>query len=131
MRGFLAALFMGLVMLLPASAQTIYPLDRAEILAGARFDLKVEFPGAATADAVSVSINGRPATEVLNGGRAEAVQASFIPTEEGQAHGAYWLRGVALMVPGTYRIEACHGEAKAEVRWEVFNTPPAKQRFEA
>ena len=27
-------------------AQTIYPLDRAEILAGARFDLKVEFPGA-------------------------------------------------------------------------------------
>ena len=30
----------------PASAQTIYPLTRAEILAGARFDLKVEFPGA-------------------------------------------------------------------------------------
>ena len=27
-------------------AQTIYPLNRAEILSGARFDLKVEFPGA-------------------------------------------------------------------------------------
>ena len=29
-----------------AHAQTIYPLTRAEILAGAKFDLKVEFPGA-------------------------------------------------------------------------------------
>src|SRR6476660_4584852 len=28
----------------PAHAQTIYPLNRAEFLAGARFDLKVEFP---------------------------------------------------------------------------------------
>ena len=29
----------------PAAAQTIYPLTRAEILAGSKFDLKVEFPG--------------------------------------------------------------------------------------
>ena len=27
------------------SAQTVYPIDRAEILAGARFDFKVELPG--------------------------------------------------------------------------------------
>ena len=27
-----------------ADAQTIYPIDRAEILSGARFDFKVEFP---------------------------------------------------------------------------------------
>jgi alkaline phosphatase len=26
------------------SAQTVYPIDRAEILAGAQFDFKVEFP---------------------------------------------------------------------------------------
>ena len=26
-----------------AHAQTVYPIDRAEILAGARFDFKVEF----------------------------------------------------------------------------------------
>ncbi len=30
----------------PAAAQTIYPITRAEILAGAKFDFKVEFPGA-------------------------------------------------------------------------------------
>ena len=33
-----------------AQAQTIYPLNRAEILAGSRFDLKVEFPGAPPAE---------------------------------------------------------------------------------
>ncbi len=29
----------------PVCAQTIYPLNKAQILAGANFDLKVEFPG--------------------------------------------------------------------------------------
>jgi len=32
----------------PAPAQTVYPIDRAEILAGARFDFKVEFPASPT-----------------------------------------------------------------------------------
>ena len=34
----------------PILAQTIYPIDRAEILAGARFDLKVEFPDRSTGE---------------------------------------------------------------------------------
>jgi alkaline phosphatase len=36
-----------------ARAQTIYPLNRAEILSGSRFDLKVEFPGAPPASSIS------------------------------------------------------------------------------
>ena len=35
-----------------AQAQTIYPINRAEILTGAKFDLKVEFPGAPSASAL-------------------------------------------------------------------------------
>ena len=46
----------------PAVAQTIYPLDRAEFLTGARFDLKVEFPGAPPADGMRVTINGQEVT---------------------------------------------------------------------
>ena len=46
-----------------AMGQTIYPLTRAEILAGAKFDLKVEFPGAPAAS--KVLINGRDAAEVI------------------------------------------------------------------
>ena len=47
-----------------AQAQTIYPVNRAEILSGSKFDLKVEFPGAPPASAISVTINGADAATV-------------------------------------------------------------------
>jgi len=50
-----------------AFAQTIYPLNRAEILSGAKFDFKVEFPGSPARDAVSVTINGEDAVKLLGG----------------------------------------------------------------
>src|SRR6266700_6519628 len=46
-------------------AQTIYPLNRAEILSGSRFDLKVEFPGAPPASGMRVTINGADAASVV------------------------------------------------------------------
>jgi alkaline phosphatase len=101
----------------PAAAQTIYPLDRAEILAGARFDLKVEFPGAPAADAVAVTINGMPAAHVLK------AKPEVIFNEESRGITAYWIRGATFAVPGNYKIEATAGTAKSEVRWEVFDTP--------
>ena len=48
-----------------AQAQTIYPIDRAGILAGSQFDLKVEFPGLADPAKVAVTLNGRPVAEIL------------------------------------------------------------------
>jgi alkaline phosphatase len=48
-----------------AQAQTIYPLNRAEILSGSKFDLKVEFPGAPPAATMRVSINGTDAASVM------------------------------------------------------------------
>ena len=38
------------VLMAPAYSQTIYPIDRADILAGSRFDFKVEFPTTALSD---------------------------------------------------------------------------------
>jgi alkaline phosphatase len=52
-----------------AQAQTIYPVNRAEILVGAKFDLKVEFPGAPPASAIRVNINGMDAAAVLGKNR--------------------------------------------------------------
>jgi alkaline phosphatase len=100
----------------PASAQTIYPIDRAEILAGARFDLKVEFPGAPEAAAVRVTINGQHAAA------ATAKTVSFIEHEDGAEHSAYWLRDVSLDKPGKYTVEASVGDKSARVNWEVFDT---------
>src|SRR4051812_41644701 len=107
----------------PASAQTIYPLNRAEILAGARFDLKVEFPGAPAQGAVSVKINGADAATVAG------KSAAFVEKEDGGEYSAYWIRGVTLAKPGQYTVTASAGDKSAQVTWEVFDTasgPKAK-----
>ncbi|MDX2155907.1 MAG: alkaline phosphatase [Hyphomicrobiaceae bacterium] len=119
----MASLLLALGSAHPAMAQTIYPIDRAEILAGARFDLKVELPGApARADGVVVTINGSPAAEVLKG------EVDYIANEDGSGHAALWIRNASIAVPGNYKVEARHGEARAEVRWDVFSTPAPTAR---
>jgi alkaline phosphatase len=99
-----------------AQAQTIYPLDRAEILAGAKFDLKVEFPDAPAEAAVRVAINGRDAASVVGKG------STFIEREDGAPHSAFWIKDAALNKAGRYTVEASAGERKASVTWEVFDT---------
>ena len=97
-----------------AMAQTIYPLTRAEILAGSHFDLKVEFPGAPAA--TKVTINGRDAAEVIG------MPAKVVPNEDGFAQTAYWIRDAHLKA-GTYVVEATADGKSASVTWEVFATP--------
>ncbi|WP_293810916.1 alkaline phosphatase [uncultured Bosea sp.] len=105
-----------------ALAQTIYPINRAEILEGSRFDFKVEFPNAPTSTEVTVTVNGKPVAEIF--GRP----TSFVQSEEGQKHSALWLRGASLPA-GRYVVEATQGASKATVNWEVFATnEPRKAR---
>ena len=121
-----AVAYLGTTLFLAATAaaqsQTIYPLNRAEILAGSRFDLKVEFPGAPPAAALRVSINGADAASVIG------KSASVIEHEDGGDHSAFWIRDVVLTKPGKYVVEAATGDTKAGVTWEVFDTPSAKAR---
>ncbi len=107
---------------MPAAGQTIYPIARAEILAGARFDLKVELPGTLAASDIRVTVNGRDASAVF--GKSAAVEAN----EEGLGHTAYWLRNVALDRPGAYEVAAAAAGTSATVTWEVFATPPRRAR---
>jgi len=69
-----------------AQAQTIYPLNRAEILSGAKFDLKVEFPGAPPSAVLRVTINGADAASIVGG------NASVVEREDGGAPGNSTLR---------------------------------------
>ncbi|MGA8293614.1 MAG: alkaline phosphatase, partial [Rhodoplanes sp.] len=101
---------------LPAAAQTIFPVDRAEILAGTKFDLKVEFPGAPTAAATKVTINGEDAAKVLG------KPVDFKEREDGDGHSAYWIHDAVIAKPGRYKVEAASGDRKATVTWEVFDT---------
>src|SRR5215467_7984306 len=111
-----------LVTTAPGQAQTIYPLNRAEILSGTRFDLKVEFPGVPPAANLRVSINGADAASVL--GRS----ASVIEHEDGGDYSAFWIRDAILTKPGKYVVEAAIDDTKASVTWEVFDAPKASAR---
>src|SRR6266852_9778269 len=91
-----AAICLGTSLFLAASgttdAQTIYPLNRAEILSGSRLDLKVEFPGAPPAAAMRVTINGADAASVVG------KSASVIEREDGGDYSAFWIRDTALKI---------------------------------
>ena len=125
MRSIFSALCAAFVLLAvvsgPVAAQTIYPLNRAEILTGAKFDFKVEFPGSPPPDGVRVTINGKDAATVL----AQAPQ--IIEHEEGLDQTAYWIKGAHLSEPGTYVVAAEANGAKASVEWTVFATPDGRR----
>src|SRR5262245_6859061 len=97
----------------PAAAQTIYPIDRADILVGARFDLKVEFPGLAKPDALSVTVNGEDYAKTF--GRP----ATFVEREDGKDQSALILRDVALTKAGRYTVRASDEIGRASCRESV------------
>ncbi len=116
---FRASLLLG-ALCTAASGQTIYPLDKAQILTGATFDLKVEFAGAPAATDLKVTVNGEDAAKVL--GRAPYITAD----EDGLGHTAYWIRGARLTTDGRYVIEATDGHGQARVEWAAFGTPDGR-----
>lgn len=119
-RVLLATTLLTVGFLSAAQAQTIYPIDRAEILAGAKFDLKVEFPGAPKADAVKVTIDGKDAAEVF------AMKPVIVEKEDGHDVTAYWLRGVSLAKAGSMKVEASAAGKASSVGWTVFDTPKGR-----
>lgn len=98
----------------PSRAQTIYPLNHAEILAGAKFDLKVEFPEAPAEGTVRVTINGQDAATLLGQICASSSARTAASTPP--------IGSASIAKSGRYVVEAASGEAKASVTWEVFDT---------
>jgi alkaline phosphatase len=117
MHRLLAALAITTSLTAVAGATTIYPLDRATILAQSPFDLKVEFDKVVTPDQVTVTINGEPAEKVLG----KAVE--FIEKEDGVDASAVLLRAASIAEPGSYKVEAKAGDETKTVTWDVFGTP--------
>jgi alkaline phosphatase len=103
------------------AATTIYPIHKATILAGSRFDFKVEFDRALKPGEAKVTINGVDHAQVL--GRA----AEFVEKEKGVEKSALILRDVVLAQPGYYRVTAFDGKESTQVvTWEVFGGDGAR-----
>ena len=117
-----AALFVLALLVASSEAQTIYPIDRVEILHGSRFDIKVEFPALADPAKVDLTLNGKDHAAVL--GRT----ADFIEREEAADMSALILRDVSLPEPGTYTVRATDGTHTRQVQWSVYETAPRKAR---
>lgn len=101
-------------------AQTIYPIDRAEILSGARFDLKVEYP--ADSGDVRLTINGQEASTLT------AAKPELVANEDGSTRSALWLRDARLTEPGTYEVKAETASGSQTVTWTVYATGPRRAR---
>ena len=106
----------------PLSAQTVYPIDRAEILAGAQFDFKVEFPDRVDPAKLKVTVNGEDYAAAF--GRA----GTFIDREDGKDQSALILRDVTLAKPGSVAVEVSDGTGNRSVAWTVYETGPRKAR---
>lgn len=103
-------------------AQTVYPIDRAEILAGAKFDFKVEFPDRVDPAKLQVTVNGEDYAAVF--GRA----GTFIEREDGKDQSALMLRDVALTKPGRVTVEVGDGTRRRKLAWTVYDTGPRKAK---
>ncbi|MHC2255162.1 alkaline phosphatase [Bradyrhizobium embrapense] len=109
-----------LVSAAPALAQTIYPIDRAEILVGAKFDFKVEFPGLVDQARLKVTLNGADHAAVFG------QSGTFIAREAGKDQSALLLRDVSLARPGPVTVEVSDGTQSRNVTWTVYDTGPRK-----
>src|SRR5260370_514392 len=106
-------------------AQTVYPIDRADILVGARFDFKAEFPGLVDPAKVSVTLNGEDHAKIF--GKA----ADFVEREDGKDQSALILRDVSLARPGTYKVKVTDATQTRELECNVFQTGPPPPAGEA
>jgi alkaline phosphatase len=103
-------------------ATTIYPIDRAQIVAGSRFDFKVEMDGVVNPADVKVTVNGESPANLLG----QAPQ--FVEREKGVDASALILRDARLTAPGSYVVSASDGKTAQTVTWNVYGTGPRQAK---
>jgi len=123
MRMIFAALAATTILAGAAHATTVYPLDRATILAGSPFDFKVELDKQVKAEDVKITVNGQDYKAVLGG------EAKFVELEKGKEDkalgSAIILRGLTIAAPGDYKVEVSAGDETKSVSWNVYGTGDA------
>ncbi len=126
MRKFFAALVVSTVLAGTGHAASIYPIDRATILAGSPFDFKVEFGNVVKPEDVKITINGQDYKSVLG------KDAQFVAEEKNKDKilgSSVILRGVTIANAGDYKVEIAAGAETKKVTWNVYGTadkPAAK-----
>lgn len=103
-----------------ATAHTIYPIDRANIMVDARFDFKVEFDQVLRPEQTRITLNGTDANQLLGKGE-------WIMNEDGMGSSIIW-RNISLQKPGDYQVVVNDGRSPISVKWQVFSTGPRQAK---
>ena len=100
-------------------AAAIYPIDQASILAGSKFDIKVEFNSVVNQSDVVIDLNGSPINKVISS------KPDFIVNENGKGSSVLF-RDVEITKPGKYEIKARVPQEQLQVSWEVYASGPRR-----
>ena len=102
-----------------ARAAAVYPIDNAAILAGSKFDIKVELNHVVNLEEISIDINGAPLNKLI------AVKPEFIPNENGKGSSILF-RDVQLAKAGKYQLTARIPQERLQVTWDVYASGPRR-----
>ncbi len=100
-------------------AAAIYPIDRASILAGSKFDIKIELNSVVSPNDIVFELNGQPLKKAIS------VEPDYISNENGKGS-AFIFRDVRLLKSGVYQIAAKTPQEELQVTWEVYSTGPRR-----
>jgi alkaline phosphatase len=102
-----------------AYAATIYPIDSAQILAGSKFDIKIEFNQVVNPSDIVIEINGAPISKWI------ANKSEFISNENSKGSSIIY-RDVQIPKSGKYILLARTPQENLQVTWEVYASGPRK-----
>ena len=109
-----SALYIG-----AAQGQAIYPIDKAEILAGSKFDIKVELKQVVNQNDLIIEVNGIPANKTI------LAKPEFISDENGKGSSIIY-RDVQFSKAGQYVITARSPQEKLQVTWDIYASGPRR-----
>ena len=115
---FLLSLLVSIYTTLSYSA-VIYPIDNAAILAGSKFDIKIELSHVISPEDIALELNGKPISKTI------LLKPEFISNEGGEGSSLIY-RDIQLSKPGKYLLTARTSLEKTGVTWDVYSGGPRR-----
>ncbi|MDR0666152.1 MAG: alkaline phosphatase [Campylobacteraceae bacterium] len=97
-----------------AFADTIYPIDRASILKGGKFDFKVEFDNKLKEGSYKITINGKNYQDVFK------KNGEFIADEDDLGASSLVVKDVSIDEAGDYSVQVINQAKTGKVKWNVY-----------
>lgn len=110
----LVTLFSGVL-----HASALYPINQANILAGSKFDIKIELNSVVDQKDILIDLNGSPIAKVIS------KNPEYIANENGKGSSLVF-RDVQLNKAGKYQLVAKAPNEKLEVIWDVYASGPRR-----